>query len=163
MADSPFQHKWRAILLAAKDLPRHGKPTIVTTSGARSGHGVVDTLIPIPFDIKSEKKEKKNVFLLSNRVTMLYPLSSYLCILYMIYKWNRLEFEGQLYTLCAIKTINIKRNILYWKFTWIACWCGRCVAAGFCTFALFYEANHFVHHHNNNNDNGSRKNSNNNK
>lgn len=47
LARSPFQPKWRAILWAANDLPRNGKPTMMTTNGARSGHGAMMLFIPV--------------------------------------------------------------------------------------------------------------------
>lgn len=61
-AYSPFQHKWRAILWAASDFPRHGRPTKITTNGARSGHGAmlfcINVVAPIfwPGIIQSRKK-----------------------------------------------------------------------------------------------------------
>lgn len=53
-ARSPLQVRCRAIRFAAIDLPRHGSPTIVTTSGARSGHG--DVVCVESFAIESGMK-----------------------------------------------------------------------------------------------------------
>lgn len=39
LTSSPFQNKFLDILCAAKDLPRQGLPTIVTTKGALIQHG----------------------------------------------------------------------------------------------------------------------------
>lgn len=62
-AYSPFQHKWRAILWAAKDFPRHGRPTRITTNGARSGHGAmlfcINVVVPIFWPGIIQSKQKK--------------------------------------------------------------------------------------------------------
>uniref|UniRef100_A0A2M4B668 Putative secreted protein n=1 Tax=Anopheles triannulatus TaxID=58253 RepID=A0A2M4B668_9DIPT len=52
LALSPRQLRWRATLCEASDFPRQGKPTMVTTSGARSWHGCRDdassVALPMP-------------------------------------------------------------------------------------------------------------------
>lgn len=56
---------------AAIDLPRHGSPTIVTTRGARSGHG--DVVCNDPFVIESVRQLKENYEMTS--LVFLYKLN----------------------------------------------------------------------------------------
>ena len=48
LTSSPFQNKFLDILCAAKDFPRQGLPTIVTTKGALIQHGVVTSTVVVP-------------------------------------------------------------------------------------------------------------------